>query len=54
LGKSYSDQLLNNLVKYGIMEAERDDLLEDMGVLSEDLWTLCENVGVTPLKMQVV
>jgi hypothetical protein len=53
LGKTYSDQLLNNLLKYGVMEVERDDLLEDLCALIEDLWTLCETVGITPLKMQV-
>lgn len=51
--KTYSDlQLLNKPVKYGVMDAERDDLPEDIRVLIEDLQALCENVGIIPLKMQ--
>jgi hypothetical protein len=44
---------LNKPVKYGVMDAERDDLPEDIRVLIEDLQTLCENVGIIPSKMQV-
>ena len=52
--KTYSDlQLLNKPVKYGVMDAEQDDLPEDIRVLMEDLQTLCENVGIIPSKMQV-
>jgi hypothetical protein len=52
--KTYSDlQLLNKPVKYGVMDAERDDLPEDIRVLIEDLQALCENVGIIPSKIQV-
>ncbi|KAI9686291.1 MAG: hypothetical protein M1820_010673 [Bogoriella megaspora] len=51
--KTYSDlQLLNKPVKYGVMDAERDDLPEDIHVLIEDLQALCENVSIIPSKMQ--
>ena len=44
---------MNKPVKYGVIDAERDDLPEDIRVLIEDLQALCENVGIIPSKMQV-
>ncbi|KAF2241421.1 hypothetical protein BU26DRAFT_571901 [Trematosphaeria pertusa] len=45
--KTRSDlQLLNKPVKHGVIDAERNDLPEDIRVLIEDLQALCENVGI--------
>lgn len=50
--KTYSDlQLLNKSAEYGVMDADRDDLLEDICLLIDDLRALCENVGIIPLKI---
>lgn len=51
--KTYSDlQLLNKPVKYGVVDAERDDLPEDIRTLVKDVQALCENVGIIPLEIQ--
>jgi hypothetical protein len=52
--KTYSDlQLLNKPVKYGVIDAERDDLPEDIRVLIDDLQALCENGAIIASKIQV-
>jgi hypothetical protein len=42
---------LNKPVKYGVMDEERGDLPEDIGLLIEDLQALRENVGIAPPKV---
>jgi hypothetical protein len=46
-------QLLNEPVRYGAMNAEHEDLPQDVRMHSEEIQALSDNVSIRPSKMQV-